>query len=202
MWYVTAPLPLPSPRHVRYRTFIQAVDTEPPPVDVAAFEQVRRSQHSQPQSVACWGASQECRCILLGCSSLQCSVHPAMTCQAASDAGSTCLHVDCLTWPGLAAVLNKCNIKARHPHLQPSTDCYGAVGVVSASILLPLYHTHTHTHTHAGAVDRPGRPGAGPGQLTPEQAAGAGSAPGIPAGGVLGQPSRGYGWSWGWQQHA
>jgi hypothetical protein len=26
--------------HFRYRTFIQAVDTEPPPVDVEAFEQV------------------------------------------------------------------------------------------------------------------------------------------------------------------
>jgi hypothetical protein len=27
--------------HFRYRSFIEAVDTEPPPVDVAAFEEVR-----------------------------------------------------------------------------------------------------------------------------------------------------------------
>lgn len=26
--------------HFRYRSFIEAVDTEPPPVDVAAFEEV------------------------------------------------------------------------------------------------------------------------------------------------------------------
>jgi hypothetical protein len=28
--------------HFRYRSFIEAVDTQPPPVDVAAFEEVRR----------------------------------------------------------------------------------------------------------------------------------------------------------------
>lgn len=34
--------------HFRYRSFLDTVDTEPPPVDVAALEQVRRWQR-------CWG---------------------------------------------------------------------------------------------------------------------------------------------------
>lgn len=50
--HVTTLLLSPFPHHFRYRTFIQAVDTEPPPVDVAAFEQVRRAQQ-KPPAVSC-----------------------------------------------------------------------------------------------------------------------------------------------------
>lgn len=41
--------------HFRYRSFIEAVDTEPPPVDVAAFEEVsnRRQQQQQLHKHCC-----------------------------------------------------------------------------------------------------------------------------------------------------